>query len=248
LETLSPSGNAHSESIPLLLDELTQIVEIKELRIKSALDSMDHLADIVENLDRSLVRKEEAEALRERITAMQKAATAARNLLSQEYSGSLPPDWHQLTNNALEQYLTSMKLVADCYFHRIPSTQNYYDTLTFEKNALPQIINRIDWTRASKNKEFAAGRPVSHDNRIIKVSHEGEINFDPYAGEVWIAWNRGVAGIVRDLLQNAVYATKQIPDPWDSRPGILAHLWVRVKYGMESVPSLTDTSRRDIQT
>lgn len=244
LETLSPHGNAHSEAIPLLIDELTQSTDITELRIKDAIDSLDHLADIVDGLERILVRREELNTFREKTAAMKDTAKTAQYFLNKKLSDNISAGWHENTKQALEQYVTTMKCVADGYFHRIPSTKDYYKNRTFENIAVTKTIEHIDWKNAHAGKE----RDIKSDyvcDREIRFSRTGEISFDPNSGEVWIAWNRDIAGIVRGLLQNAVYANKRIRDPWDSGLDISADLWVRVNYSKKSVEMILVNNSTD---
>ena len=229
LETLSPRGNAHSEAIPLLIEELTQPVEIADLRIKDAIDSLYHLEDIIGGLDRGLVRKEFSSSFKDRTTSMKSAAEEARDLLSQRISKGVLNGWNQKAKDALEKYVNEMKHVANGYFHLIPSAQNYWKERTFETKALSKVIDRIDWKKASENK-LCDGCRVEERERKIEFSQTGIIDFDSNAREVWIVWHRGIAAIIRDLLQNAVYAGGEIMDPWDSKQDMSADMWVRVNY------------------
>jgi hypothetical protein len=47
LETLSPLGNPHSGEIPLLLDDLMRNQKASESQVRDALDSFDHIEDLV---------------------------------------------------------------------------------------------------------------------------------------------------------------------------------------------------------
>jgi hypothetical protein len=226
LEILSPLGNAHSEAIPLLLDELAkgEPIKIKNEWIKDAMDSLDFLLDIANRLERIFVRKEESEAYPDKIQEMERYDNTARRLLSQKTETERVVNWRQETKTALFSYLKSMKALAGAYFNIIPSAKEYHRDRTFETVALDKIIRRINWEKAS------AGKSVESVMREIKLSHAGEINFDCNAGEVWIPWHRFICGIVMDLLRNAVYAKGQIIDPWNSMENRVADIWVRVDY------------------
>jgi hypothetical protein len=130
----------------------------------------------------------------------------------------------------LKKYLENMKIVADGYFHRIPSAEEYWRNRTFETKELSHILEwKIDWERACSNKKIS-GKPIGTYIRTIKFSPAGRINFDSNTGEVWIPWHRGIAAIVRDLLQNAVYANSTIHDPWNPGRNEFAHLWLLANY------------------
>ncbi|MCL5238086.1 MAG: phosphoribosyltransferase [Nitrospirae bacterium] len=234
LEHLSPRGNAHSEAIPLLIDDLAQASTINDVRIKDALDSLDHLADIVDGLESVLVRKEASDTFGDKTAAMKKNAEMVRELITRSSSDRLQAGWRENTKHALETYVASMKAVADAFFHRIPLTKEYWRDRTFETKALTQIIKRIEWKGASDGK-VCNGNFVESRKRSIKFSLSGALNFDSSSGEVWITWHRGIAGIVLDLLRNAVYSTSVIIDPWDPGRQEYADLWVRVDYETKAV-------------
>src|SRR6185369_1570703 len=199
-----------------------------------ALDSLDHLDDIVSGLERGLVRKKELDKFVIKAASMNKAAETVRELLAQKLKGAKSDDWRENAQKALEDYITSVKFVADAYFYRIPSAENYCNERVFETKALYEVINKIVWKRASDRK-LREGKPIDTHVRIVKVSMAGVINFDNKAGEIWIAWHHGIYSIVLDLLRNAVYATSQIADPWDTTQQDKADLWIKVDYDKESV-------------
>lgn len=232
LETLSPLGNAHSEAIPVLIDELKEMPDIKDERIADALDSLDHLENIFDGFERDFVRKDASGAFGDKTNLMKQTANVARDYLNQKYQRV--NNWRDNTKSALENYIIAMKSVADAYFHRIPSTHTYFQERTFETKALEPLINDIDWLGASKEKN-RDGNPVEPRKRSVAISITSVSGFDSKAEEVWIAWHRRIDGIVRDLLRNAVYASHEITDPWDTMNEKKADLWVRVDYGKEYV-------------
>lgn len=236
LETLSRRGNAHSEAIPVLIDELTEATEIKDEQIKDALDSLDHLADNINGLGRDWVRKGALDRYGIKIDEMKQVADAAKELLQQYLSSNTPnidASWRANTKCTLEKYLIAMKYVVEAYFHLIPDAKEYHKERTFETVALRRITdNRIDWKQASDGKT-CNGNSVEKHERTIRFSNTGKIYFDSGAGEIWITWHRRIAGIVLDLLRNAVYAHSKISDPWDSGRNECADLWVRVDYKKE---------------
>lgn len=249
LNTLSLRGNAHSEPIPLFIIELEKPTTIKVERIHDVMDSLDHLADIVDSVERRLALKKASQKLDDSKQEMKKCADAVRNLLTQKIIGNESAEWREATTSALEKYINAMKSVADAYFYRIPSTQNYHRERTFETREIEQVKKTINWSMASEGKKMCNGTPVSMNDRIIYVSLTGTIDFDSNAGEVWIVWHRGIFGIVLDLLRNAVYADVQIPDPWDSGRKESADIWVRVDYERESVAlTLASASISDTKT
>jgi hypothetical protein len=209
------------------------------LTIKDAIDSLDHIKDIVDGLERGLIRKEASGTFNEKMAAMKAAEEDVRCLISQGILGRIPDGLNKKAKIALEKYIIEMKSLADGCFHRIPSAQDYWKDRSFETNALSVIIDRIDWKRASN------GKTVDARDRIVQFSQAGEISFDSNAVEIWIVWHRGIAGIVRDLLQNAVYADSQISDPWDSGQKVLSDLWVRVDYGKESAELILANAAKD---
>jgi hypothetical protein len=155
---------------------------------------------------------------------MKASYDTVRRLLVHGIEKGMNESHRQETKNALLTYLKATKSIADAYFHRIPSAEEYCKKRTFETDALAKIISRIDWKVAS------AGKSVGENNREIKFSLTGIINFDRNAKEVWIPWHRFIAGIVMDLLRNAVYAKERIGDPWKPTQNEHADLWVRVDY------------------
>lgn len=234
LETLSPHGNAHSQAIPKLIDDLKQATEITDMKIRDAFDSLEHLSDLINGLDAIQVRRDVATAFKEKKATMSKAADEVKCLLHKKLSNLVFEGWRQSTKDALETYMVNMKSVADDYFHRIPSVQEYWCTMSFETNALSYIINSIDWKMASSDK-YCDGNKVSERKRKIEITHSNVIGFDSNAVEIWIPWHHGITHIVGDLLQNAVYSKNEIHDPWSRVPDILADLWIRVDYNKESL-------------
>lgn len=229
LEILSPRGNAHSEAIPVLMDELTNDLEAKDFLIMDALDSLDRLSELVDGLGRSMVRKGAAGEYGIMIEKMQTDSEVSRCLLTSKLSQGISEGWVGKTKSALETYIETIKSIADAYFHRVLSTQDYWRVRTFETKELIPIISTIKWESACESKS------VESRNRLVKISHTGEIGFDCNSGEVWIPWHRGIAAIVLDLLRNAVYSNGQIPDPWYADQQDKADLWVRVNYGKEGI-------------
>ena len=229
LEILSPRGNAHSETIPLLLYEITNDVPITKARLKDVMDSIDFLTNIIESLERTLVRKEMSGVYLSNVETMEISARKLQKLLSDFLNNTLISNWKDEVKNALQSFIVDIKKVSDSFFHRIPSTKEYYKNRTFETIALSQIIHRIDWIKSSFGKT-CNGKPLRGDNRIIKFSLAGELNFENNAEEVWIPWHRLIAGILIDLFRNTVYATKMIHDPWDEGEKDFADLWLKVDY------------------
>jgi len=235
LETLSPLGNPHSEAIPLLLDELQLPTTIKNELIQDVLDSLDRLEELVEGLEKALlVRKDARGNYVVAIAKWKSASKVSMDLLGRQKMTRSSSDRESI-RVALGNYLDAIRIVASAYFYRVRSAADYYKNRGFETGALTQIIDRIDWRRASSGKESVAGKLVGDHDRVIRISATGEIDFDSNAGEVWIAWHQGIPGIVQDLMRNAVYATTQIDDPWDTADEKKADMWVRVDYGKKYV-------------
>ncbi len=227
LETLSPLGNAHSEAIPFLVNELTNGTLSNDEWINDAMDSLDFLVEICNNLDPNLVRDGEKESYYNKLNDIKTSYGNARQKLVEGIEKGKDETWHQDTKSILLDFLDNMKALAEFFFHRIPLAEEYYKDKTFETNVLSQTINRIDW------EEACAGKSVCKDKRIIKFDLLGEIDFDCNAKEVWIPWHRFIARIVVNLLKNAVYAQNKITNPWNSFENELADLWVHVDYRNE---------------
>jgi len=234
LETLSPLGNPHSEAIPLLLDELKLSSSIKNDLVQDALDSLDRLEELVEGLEKAFVRKGARREYEIAIVEWKAASELAMELLRQQRATSSLSERESI-RVALGTYLDAIGKVASAYFYRIHSAADYYKNRGFETGTLTQIIGQIEWGRASNGKKSGAGKPVGNHDRVIRISVTGEIDFDSNAEEVWIAWHQGIPGIVLDLMRNAVYASSQIVDPWDSSNEGKADMWVRVDYGKKFV-------------
>lgn len=233
LETLSPLGNPHSEAIPLLMEKLKESNNIEEDIVKGALDSLDRLDELVNDLGPLLVRKSEFGKYKDKINAMKKAAESARRVLDDQHVDYSTENRAQGIRDALESYVDAMKDVANAYFHRIPSASAYRKSRTFETEI--NAPKPIDWKRACTGKRTFDNQPVETHDRVIKISITGEDRFNNMAGEVWIAWYQGIPGIVLDLMRNAVYATTPIVDPWDRTSNDKADMWVRVDYGQKYV-------------
>lgn len=200
LETLSPLGNAHSEAIPFLVNELANGTLINDEWINDAMDSLDFLVEICNNLDPNLVRDGEKESYYNKLNDMKTSYDNARQKLVEGIEKGKDEKWYLDTKSILLDFLANMKALAEFFFHRIPLAEEYYKDKTFETNVLSQTINRIDWEYAS------AGKSVCKDKRIIKFDLSGKTAFDCNAKEVWIPWHRFIARIVENLLKNAVYA------------------------------------------
>lgn len=227
LETLSPIDNAHSEAIPFLVNELINGTLSNDEWINDAMDSLDFLVEICNNLDPNLVRNGEKESYYNKLNNTKISCNKARQKLVEGIEKGKDETWRQDTKSILLDFLANMKALAAFFFHRIPLADEYYKDKTFETNVLSQTINRIDWEKAS------AGKPVYKDKRIIKFDLLGKIDFDCNAKEVWIPWHRYIAGIVVNLLKNAVYAQNKITNPWNSYGNELADIWVHVDYRKE---------------
>lgn len=234
LETLSPLGNPHSEAIPSLFDQLKCSGQLNTESVQNALDSLEHLEDLVQGLDRSLVRKDARTAYEASMKKWKDQSGYAMDLLRQ---GQTAPDSVDLgdVSVALENYLAAVKAVASAYFHQIHSAPDYYRNHNFETVVLNKIITGIEWERASKGKFSAAGNPLACHRRIVQISPFGDLDFDCNAGEIWITWYQGIPGILLDLVRNAVYATEQITDPWDPASEDKADMWIRVDYRKKCV-------------
>lgn len=234
LETLSPLGNPHSEAIPSLLDQLACSGDLRAEPVQDALDSLEHLEDLIQGLDRSLARKD-TRAVYETLTKDWKNKSEhAMDLLRRvrHAPGTASADE---VKSALEQYLTAVRAVASAYFHQISSAADYYRQPGFEAILNERIIKSVNWNRASEGKHSVAGDSLANRDRVVRISSTGDFGFDCNAGEIWIAWHQGIPGVLVDLIRNAVYATEQISDPWDSVSPEKADMWIRVDYRKKCV-------------
>lgn len=229
LEILSPQGNAHSEAIPILLDELKEGNQIEEMLIKDALDSLDFLVDLVGRLDSTILRLDAFEKFAENRKSIRKLADDAKCLLENKISGNILANWREKMQNTLIVFINSIRLISDAFFHRIPSAPNYPEDPTFEKIALIKIIDRINWKKASEGKDVD-GKPISNLPRTISFSSKGLYAFDNKANEVWVVWHRFIAVIILDIFKNAVYSSHQINDPWEQTREDQANLWLLINY------------------
>jgi hypothetical protein len=229
LETLSPKGNAHSEPIPIALDQFTEASNIMDGDIDDALDSLDRIEDLFKGCERHLVRKDASGEYDTKLLELAEATRKARSALREWLDGKTDSRSRDECKSSLEGVLHTMRALAGSVFHCIPSVVDYYSKRTFISNALMAVIDRVNWKQAFEGKEVEAG------DRSIRVSSAGESSFEKGAGEVWIAWNRSHFGIVLDLLKNAVYAANLVSDPWCSEQLELANLWLRVDYGEHAV-------------
>jgi len=226
LETLSIQGNAHSEDIPLLIGELSKSSVIDVMLIRGAMDSLDHIGDIIEGLD-GIARKDAKSEYKINVEILKKLCESVKELLASRPAKDT--EWRINTERCLKDYIMVMKKVADAYFHRIPSATDYWRNTSFSETIM-QIIKQINWEKASNKKG------VERRDRQIKISTAGQYNFDPSAGEVWVCWIHGIPGIVKDLCRNAVYADKQCKDPWSSaQMDESADLWIRIDFEKEGM-------------
>ncbi|MBM0105829.1 hypothetical protein JM946_13900 [Steroidobacter sp. S1-65] len=241
LETLSPEGNPHSEALPILLEELRAKGEVKEKGlIRNALDSLDRMEELINGLEKLLVRKDARFGYAARLTDWKETSSAVSGML-REYSNEKA----DRIVRELDKYLRETRSLASAYFHCIAPAQKYCDRRTFETEVLSKIINEINWERASAGKWTQVGSPVGSQKREVRISPTGRIKFGPKAFEVWIAWYQGIPGIVLDLIRNAVYASETIIDPWNPTGGQVADMWIRVDYEPREV-SLTLINKSDI--
>jgi hypothetical protein len=257
LETLSPYGNPHSGAIIKLKDTLKESIdENMEDLIQNALDSLDYLTEIITEMvcgpEKYLVRKEVLSELEDKINTLDYACSTANDILNQILSGKRPENWCEIVNKSLSDFIAAMKAIAATYFHIIPSAKEYSKERTFETKALDEVINHIDWKRASHGKYYE-GKPIHTQNRNIKTSLSNEIAFDSKAGEVWIPWHLDIYKIVADLLMNAVYAENPISDPfadpWYNNQQDQADLWLCVNYKKTFIELiLANASKYDSQT
>jgi hypothetical protein len=250
LETLSPLGNPHSEAIPSLLDQLVCTGDLKFEPIQDALDSLDHLKDLIQGLDRSLARKDVRAEYGNWVVDWKGKSEHTMDLLRRVRSTPklVSADEVRL---ALQQYLSAIRVVASAYFYQIPSAADYYRDPGFESVLMEKIIKRVKWKDASEGKQTATGEPLGNHDRVVRISTTGDFGFDCNASEVWIAWLQGIPGVLVDLIRNAVYAAKQIPDPWDSTSASQEHadMWIRVDYRKKWVElTLANACRLDIET
>jgi len=232
LETFSPTGNAHTGPIPFLLEDLRQGSHIHVRRIRDALDSLDYLTDLVSGIEKGLVRHETTSLIADRVESMSSAGKQAKLYLEQLLDSASFDDGPAQCVKALKHYISEMGSLAECYFHRIPSTQEYYRNNTFETSALSNIIISLGWGTkdASPKPDNTHGQ-----NRVVVFSAASIIGFKRDSGEVWIAWNRCIEGIVSDLIGNARHVKDQILDPWDVTCQDMAHMWILLRYRETSV-------------
>ena len=233
LETLSQLGNPHSEAIPSLLDQLSDSNNLNTEMVQDALDSLGYLKDMIDGLDRSLVRKD-AQAVHERSKQdWSVKSNRAMELLSDARNEPSAVNVDEL-KASLEQYLEAVRTVMSAYFFQIHSAANYYNERSFEK-LLIEKSKRVQWKQASEDKKSIKGYPLNTRDRVIQISLTGEFDFDCNAGEVWIAWHQGIPRVLTDLVHNAVYANKMILDPWEPGLDEKADMWIWVDYRQKFV-------------
>lgn len=234
LETLSPLGNPHSEAIPSLLDELKSTGQLNTESVQNALDSLEHIEDLIHGLDRSLVRKDGLAVYDDSVKNWEGKSAHAMMLLRQKRTGSVSVDEGEVSL-ALETYLGTVRTVASAYFHQIPSAPEYYRSHNFTAVVQEKIINKVNWEHARKSKCLPERRSSDDGKRVVRISPIGDLDFDCNAGEIWITWFQGIPGVLLDLVRNAVYATEQIADPWNPASEGKADMWIRVDYRKECV-------------
>lgn len=248
LETLSPLGNSHSEAIPSLLEQIACSGDLNAEPIQDALDSLEHLEDLIQGLDRPLARKDARTDYGKWIADWKDKSEHAMGLLRQ---ASRTPDTVSADDVklALKLYLMAVRVVASAYFYQIPSAADYYREPKFEAVLLEKIIKRMKWKDASEGKHTATGEPLGNHDRVVRISTTGDFGFDCNASEIWIAWHQGIPGVLVDLIRNAVYAAEQIPDPWDHASQEKAEMWIRVDYRKRWVElTLANACRLDVET
>jgi hypothetical protein len=239
LEVLSPRGNPHSEAIPSLLNHMANSDSLSSELVQDAIDSLMHLDDLIEGLDRSLVRKDASEKHEKSIDDWRNSSRAAMGLLEKVRGKLRTVDTVKIETDkieeALEKYLAAVRIVASAYCYQISYAPDYYRKLGFEKMLQEKVISRVIWSKASSNKVSGKGTPLAPNERVVRISTAKDIDFDRNALEIWIAWYQGIPGVILDLVRNAVYATEQITDPWDSSSQYKADMWIRVDYFQKHV-------------
>lgn len=241
LETLSPHGNPHSEALPILLEELRTKGNVEQQGlVRNALDSLDRMEELMDGLERLLVRKDARLGYADKLQSWKRTSGAVSGLLK-DYSD----DKAARIVDELDRYLKETRSLAAAYFHCIGPVENYCERRSFEKEVLSKIIEGIDWKRASARKWTHVGSPIGSHKREVRVTPTGRINFGPKAIEVWIAWYQGIPGIVLDLIRNAVYASQAIADPWNPTSNELADMWIRIDYDPREI-SLTLINKSDV--
>lgn len=228
LETLSPLGNPHSETIPLLQENLQSTEPIKSHLVRDASDSLDRLADLFRGLDKGVVRKDARQSFKTALAHCEEHHASVKSLIHQCGASA---ENRACAREALTHYLEAVRAVTASCFYRISSAPDYFRSSGFENDVLrKQIIENIDWSKASSGKTLHGGTPIEARKRVVNISSAGAMEFDMSASEVWVAWCQGIPGIVVDLIRNAVYAPYKLVDPWSNISHEKADMWLRVDY------------------
>jgi hypothetical protein len=238
-ETVSPAGNIHSEPIPRLLDTMKRSRARPDSDLLcNALASIASLRDIVAELGPDIVLDGEGymgsrQSLGQALNA---ADESLRNLLRND-------NGHAVAISDIDKVRKALDSFADCYFYRISP----YETpkgKSFEERLLG-IWENFKWNEILENKGFnTRTRPV------IRLSADSGCNSDfGNAHWIWVPWLRQTRDVIRDLLLNSIYPSRQIPDPW-APTDELADMWVHVRFEPQSVcislANLADRAREQI--
>lgn len=229
-ETRSPRGNLHAEPIPHLLDRLQKDLACDADEFMRAVDSVSALRDLVQELGTDLARCGHAEnsptsTYAERREGLLKCCDEAEKVLI----GLVNPNAdvsaaRQSAIQRLKAVTSALEAIADCHFLRI-DCKNEYRYHVFKSALVDLVASLGDWQSA------CAGKDVVQGERVVKFSATSGLS--PSFGDavsVWIPWNRAICAIVRDLVANTVWASKQTTDPWDPASLETADLWARIEY------------------
>lgn len=228
-ETVSASGDIHSEPIPRLKETLDSSEPVpSESAVWSALASIASLRDIMNELGADMATRDGGKSYVDRrnelFAALDKAELPLKQFLDRnEFDVSSARD-------LLNEVMQCLNSIADCYFYRIPPDE-VPKGHSFESRLSVIWTSHIDWKAVCESKGIRD--PISSAD--IRLSTDSGSNSDfGNARWVWIPWTKSIQAIVRDLLMNSVYRHHPVADPW--APGVnTAATWIHVRFEQQSV-------------
>ncbi|TXG77070.1 hypothetical protein E6Q11_03400 [Candidatus Dojkabacteria bacterium] len=228
-ETLSPLGNPHSEAIPSLRSDIKDGKDISERKFQNAIESLLHLEDLVGGIDRSLVRKDALPSYDNDLAQWRAHSDAAKILMMQAKNLQDKAQFPEIYD-AIDLYLKSIRAVASAYFHIMFRLKHEAPGPVLAKTLKDQIISKIDWQQAVVGKS-----QINDSRRVVQVSSNIGTEFHPSAYEAWFAWYEGITQALIFLVQNAIYASHEIPDPWNNLSDDKAHMWVKIDFKCDTL-------------
>lgn len=219
---------SHSEILPIIYFKVQKRKPIAGTDITDCIDSLEYIRSFFRELEKHLIRKDclckYSDPKNDVDLLSQKLIEEFRNFDHSEKA-------YLILEDHLSNYYLVLRELLSGLFHIIPNVHKYYKHRSFETDFKNVILDNIYWERVIEDKNRTSNFNIINPNEVVRISRSSsDMEFDSMSGEVWIFWNRRIIGILKDLVKNAIYSDKKITNPWDSKSGHLAYMWINFNF------------------